>query len=314
MSRTIISASRRTDIPAFYHRWLLERLRAGYCEWIHPFGGRVQRVSLRPEDVLAIVFWTRDPGPLFGHLDALHGAGYHYCFHVTLTGYPRELEPRAPAVGHAVRALGELAGRLGPDGVVWRYDPILLGNRTTADWHVANFEGLARRLAGRIRRVFISFVDLYGKTRRNLEILRREQGIETFDPDLAERQALVRRLRGVADDVGMALHACCEDDLVEDGVAKGRCVDIDAIRRLRPDVEETPARRPTREQCGCSASVDIGAYDTCAFGCAYCYANRSADLSRERRSEHDPSDTMLWRPPRLRADGATEPGSAADGQ
>ena len=98
----------------------------------------------------------------------------------------------------------------------------------------------------------------------------------------------------------MVVHACCEDELVGEGVEKGRCIDLEAIRRLRPDALEPLARRPTRAHCGCTGSVDIGAYDTCAFGCSYCYATRSREAALARLREHDPDDTVLWRPQRLR--------------
>ena len=99
----------------------------------------------------------------------------------------------------------------------------------------------------------------------------------------------------------MTLHACCEDDLAGEGVEKGHCIDLGAIRRLRPDLREQLKRRPTREQCGCTESVDIGAYDTCAFGCCYCYATSSREAALKRLREHDPHDTVLWRPAKLRS-------------
>jgi hypothetical protein len=190
---------------------------------------------------------------------------------------------------------------VGPESVSWRYDPIVVSSRTPLAFHLERFASIARSLEGAVRRVYFSFVDLYGKTRGNFERLRRRHGIDFIEPDLPERRDLVLRLRDVAHHHAMTLYACCEDELAGEGVEKGHCIDLGLIRRLRPDVGERLKRRPTREQCGCTESVDIGAYDTCAFGCSYCYATRSREAALARLREHDPNDTVLWRPQRIRA-------------
>ncbi len=301
--RRIISASRRSDIAAFYSRWFLHRLEEGFCEWIHPFGGRLQRVSLRPEDCLALVFWTRNPAPLFPALRDLDAAGYFYYFHFSLTGYPKPLETHNPDLDVSVRRFRELADRIGAEKIIWRYDPIVISSATPHAFHLERFASIAERLEGATRRVYFSFVDPYGKTRRNFERVEREHGIRFADPDVSERRELVLRLSDIASSRGMTLFACCEDEFVSlDGVEKGRCVDLDRIRALQQtcDVPEKIERSPTRAQCGCTRSVDIGAYDTCVFGCTYCYATRSREIALARLREHDPHDTLLWRPPRLR--------------
>jgi hypothetical protein len=300
VTRKIISASRRSDIPAFYSRWLLRRLEEGYCDFLHPFTGRLERVSLLPGDCLSIVLWTRNPAPLFSALPDLLASGHLLFFHFTVTGYPKPLESDNPELALSLRRLRELAERVGPESVIWRYDPIVVSSRTPVTFHLEQFASIARELEGAVRRVYFSFVDLYGKTRSNFERLSRQHGIGFLEPDALERRSLVLRLRDAAAGHGMTLHACCEDELVGEGVEKGRCIDLGLIRRLRPDAGERLKRRPTREQCGCTESVDIGAYDTCAFGCCYCYATRSREAGLARLREHDPNDTLLWRPQRLR--------------
>jgi hypothetical protein len=320
--RKIISASRRSDIPAFYSRWLLRRLEEGVCDWIHPFTGRVERVSLRPEDCLALILWTRNPAPLLPALGDLDAAGHLTCFQVTLTGYPEVLESHSPGLEASLRRLRDLAERVGPERVTWRYDPIVSSSCTPAAFHLERFAAIARGIQGTVRHVTFSFVDAYGKTRRNFERLSREQGVRFFEPSPDERRNLVLRLRDTATRHGMQLTACCEDDLLEEGVMAGveqgvkqgvkkaHCIDGDLIRELRTDVSEPLRRRPTRRQCGCTESVDIGAYDTCIFGCAYCYATQSRGAALTRLREHDPTDTLLWRPPRLRS-GPREPDSGS---
>lgn len=312
--RTVVSASRRTDIPAFYARWFLRRVEEGFCEWVHPFGGGLRRISLRPEDCAGIVFWTRNPGPLVPALGDLRREGYVLYVHATITGYPRELDAYGPALDVALRRFREAAGILGPDAVTWRYDPIVVSSLTPRERHLAVFEEISRALEGATRSAYVSFVDLYGKTRSGFERLERSRGIRFVDPGTEERRELILRLRDLAARRGMTLFACCEDELAGEGVEKGRCVDAERLRALGADLPETYARRPSRPGCGCSESVDIGAYDTCAFGCAYCYATRSREIALERLREHDPADTLLWRPPALRA-LTTKPsrGGAEDG-
>ncbi len=309
MPRRIISASRRTDIPALYARWFLRRIEEGFCEWMHPFGGGLQRLSLRPEDCAGIVFWTRNPGPLLPALEDLRRSGYAMYFHVTITGYPKELDACGPGLDVSLRRFRELSEILGPDAVTWRYDPIVLSSLTPPERHLEAFGRIARELEGATRSVYVSYVDFYGKTRSQFARLEAARGIRFVDPGAEERKGLLLRLRDLAGARGMAVRVCCEDALVGDGIEKGRCVDAERLRALGADLPEAYERRPSRPECGCSESVDIGAYDTCVFGCAYCYATRSREAALERLREHDPGDTMLWRPPALRAGSNSSPAS-----
>lgn len=304
----IISASRRTDIPAFYSRWLLNRLDAGFCHWINPFGGQVYRVSLRPEDCLAIVFWTRNPLPLLPYLRDLQRRGYRFYFHVTINGYPPDIEHNNPAVDKAVAAFRALSDLIGPAVTHWRYDPIVISDRTPPAYHIEQFDRLSAALEGATERCSFSFLDFYGKTRRNLARLSRERGITFEDPDVEHQRTLVAALAAIARARAIALYACCEAPLVDDGagVAASKCIDSDMIRLLRGDADVRLKAAPTRDGCGCAEAVDIGAYDTCAFGCAYCYATNSAETARLRVRAHDPSDTVLWRPSSLRGVDLTE--------
>ena len=296
----ILSASRRTDLPAFHARWFVERVRAGYCHWVHPYTGQVRRVSLRPADVRAIVFWTRHPGPLLPWLSEIQALERPLLFHFTITGQGPPVEAHNPPVETALRRFEELAGRLGPDAVLWRYDPILFEDERAAAMHRRRFAELAARLEGMTRRCTISFVDFYGKTERNLGTLERARGAPFLRPGGAEKRALARELSAIAAGRGMDTLSCCDDELVGEGVGKSRCIDPDAIGRVAGRPLPTVEPRPTRKDCGCVRSVDIGTYDTCGFGCAYCYAVSSERTARRRIAECDPGDSVLWRPPKLR--------------
>lgn len=305
----VVSVSRRTDVPAFYARWFVGRVRAGFCEWVNPFGGQRQRVSLRPEDVAAFVFWTRNPAPLMPHLDELERRGYRFYFHFTLNGYPGALEPYNPPVELSIGRFRRLSDRIGAQRVFWRYDPVVLGRVAgrvlDEEYHVRRFEELARALEGYTERCYVSFVNWYRKVRQNLlraglVPLAAPGAGDAAGPTGLEvelRRHLASRLAAAAAAHGIALYACCDDALVgAGGVRKARCVDPEVIGRLRPDLGPPPGPRPTREQCGCAESVDIGAYDTCLFGCAYCYATRSRAVARARYRACRPDSPALGPP------------------
>ena len=295
----IVSVSRRTDIPAFYSRWFLNRIQAGFCHWINPFGGQVQRVSLRPQDCLALVFWTRNPKPLLPHLAALRELGFRFYFHFTINGYPRLLESNSPPLAEAISAFRRLSDVISPALTFWRYDPILLSEATSEAYHQQQFEALARQLEGYTQRCYFSFVDRYGKTARNLAQVERASSLTFREPTIEERLSLVRALGSIASDHGIQLYSCCEDELLAVGVQKAHCIDLGLIQSLWPNLDVRVKVAPTRADCGCVEAADIGAYDTCVYGCAYCYATNSRRAALQRLRDHDPDDTSLWRPATL---------------
>ncbi len=295
----VISASRRTDIPAFYTPWFMKRIDAGFCHSVNPFGGQVYRISLRPEDTIAIVFWTRNPKPLLPNLKLLRQKGFKFYFHFTVNGYSGLLESHNPPLKNVIPLFRQLADSIGPDLVHWRYDPILLSRKTPPDYHLEQFRVLAEQLAGATGRCYFSFVDFHGKTERNLAKVEEQEGIVFAHPSREERRGLVRQLREVAAALGITLFTCCDDDLVGDGVQKAHCIDLDMLRKLRPDLWLDLPGAPTRRDCGCVKCDDIGCYDTCLHGCTYCYGTNSRRAALRRMKGHDRNDTLLWRPAAL---------------
>lgn len=292
MSAMIISASRRTDIPAFYGDWLAARLRAGFVDVRNPFNARqIRRVSLAPADITALVLWTRDGGRFLPHLPLLDTLGLAYWVHYTITAYPRRLERAVPDTARAVCGLKAMADHIGPDRVLWRYDPILLSADSSADDHRRRFAVLARDLAGHVGRVTISFADFYRKTARNL----------ASQPDLAarlatadERRTLAADLAAIAASVGLPLVSCAEaPDLAEAGVTAGKCVDDALLAKVFGITVPATKDKGQRPECGCVKSVDIGAYDTCPHGCLYCYANASPAKAARARAGHQADALML---------------------
>lgn len=285
----IVSASRRTDIPAFYHQWFMNRIRAGFCLVPNPFNPtQVARVSLTPEDVAVIVFWTRNPTPLLPYLDELDRRGYRYYFQFTLTGYPRLLEPGLPAPEALVEAFRRLAERVGAEKVIWRYDPLLFSNITDVAFHRQNFVRLADALAGYTRRVVLSLFDPYTSVMRRL---RKVPQLELSEASAIEEELpdLLRFLAQMAASHGLEARSCAEArDWTPYGILPGKCVDDELIARLF-GVEVTHTKdagqRPT---CRCVQSKDIGVYHTCRHGCLYCYATGEQPYLQTPTRHHDP--------------------------
>ena len=290
----IVSASYRTDIPAFYTPWLLERLAAGACLVANPYGGQDYRVSLAPGAVDAFVFWTRNLGPLLPELGRV-AALAPFAVQFTLTGYPRALEPGVIAPEAALKQLRVVRERWGPRAAVWRYDPLLVSSLTPPDWHRANFATLAQALAGGVDEVVVSFVEPYRKTARNLDAAARRHGFTWRDPPLEEKRALATELAAIAAGHGMRLTLCTQPQLVGCGLAPARCIDAQRLAEIagRPLAAREKGNRPG---CLCAESRDIGAYDSCAQGCAYCYAVAGHDAARRRLKAHDPQAARLAAP------------------
>ncbi len=290
----IISASYKTDIPAFYGTWFRNRLRAGYCKMANPFN-RNQRftISLRREDVDGFVFWTKNLAPFMDVLDEVHDLGFPFIVQYTITGYPRSLESRVVDARRAVKHVHVIAKKFGPRVPVWRYDTIIFSTITDFDFHRRNFSRLASALSGATDEVVVSFMQIYAKTKRNMNDAGRKHGFEWEDPTADTKRALLRELAGIAADHKIRLTICTQPDLIVEGVGEARCVDG---RRLM-DIAGRPFRaklKGVRAGCGCFESKDIGDYDTCPHGCVYCYAVRQRSVALRRYRTHDPEAEYLY--------------------
>jgi hypothetical protein len=290
----IISASRRTDIAAFYGSWFMNRIRAGFCTVPNPMKPRqVSRISLLPADVDAIVFWTRNPRPLFPHLAELDRRGFRYYFQVSLLGYPRAIDPKSPGVAAAVAAIRELSCRIGAERVIWRYDPIVFSDLTPPQYHLEQFNRLANQLSGATRRCVISAVDVYRKLAGRLKTLQDTPAAFTPVDDRA-LHVLLEQLARSAEARGLEITSCAEaEDWTPWGVRPGKCIDGALLNRVFGLQLSDKKDLRQREACGCVESRDIGMYDTCTFGCVYCYATTSFERARDRLARHDPEATSL---------------------
>jgi hypothetical protein len=290
----VISASRRTDIPAFYPEWFMRRIRDRRVQVLAPFGGGVFEVSLDPSDVIAIVFWTKDASPLLSRLEELLQLGHCFTFLYTINNYPHYVEPNVPSLTHTMQVLEKLSKQFPSCTIRWRYDTIILTDDLDQKWHVRNFRNLCSRLAPHTKECILSFCDYYKKTLRNMN--RYVPGF--WVPEQSECSRLAEQLAEIAASSELGLKSCAHDFLVSDNIQKARCIDPDILNR----VVDTPERRsavenlkvrPTRKDCGCAASKDIGAYDTCAHGCVYCYANSNPARARANFLNIDPDRICL---------------------
>lgn len=288
----IISASYRTDIPAFYAEWFLRRLRAGRCLVRNPYSGKAIAVDLQPAAVTGFVFWTRNFAPLLRHLSELLGHGRPMTVLLTVTGYPRELEAAVIEPRRAIEQMRNLAGEVHPQCPVWRYDPIVFSSLTPFDFHLANFERLAAELEGSTDEVVVSFAQIYRKTRRNLDAAARRHHLEWQDPPDEDKLRLVSQLAAIARSRGMQLTVCTQPQYLAPGAVEARCIDARRLGRIAGTPLQVPIKG-NRPGCACHESRDIGAYDTCPHGCAYCYAVEHRRLALARYRAHRPEDESL---------------------
>lgn len=284
-SAPIISASYRTDIPAFHAEWFLRRLAAGRVRVANPYGGAPFEVPLGPGEMAGFVLWTRNLRPLMADLPTV-AARAPFTVQFTLTGYPRALETALIEATAAVAQIQAVRRDWGPRAAVWRYDPILVSTLTPLDWHRRNFAGLAAALAGSVDEVVVSFLDLYRKTARNLAAAAKRRSFTWRDPDPEEKRVLLAELADIAERHRMRLTLCTEPALLGNGAEPARCIDAQRLS----DVAQHPILAPeqgNRPGCLCARSRDIGAYDTCAHGCVYCYAVESRARAVKRIKARD---------------------------
>ncbi len=260
----IVSASRRTDVPAFHSDWFSACLSRGTAEYRNPYSGKPAAVSLDRECVAAFVFWTRDPRPFFPVLSRIEREGFRSVFHFTVTGLSREIEPNVPPFAETVAAFRRLSETIGQRRVLWRFDPLLPGE--DAETLVARFDRVSEALAGLSTRCTVSLAHPY---RKSLRATRHIPGIWEESPSL---RPAVEQIVALGKARGFDMFSCCAPSLAGWGIPPGACVDGGTLRSLYPGADIPASPSPVRPGCLCQASRDIGSYHTCRHGCLYCYA------------------------------------------
>ena len=281
----IINTGQRTDIPAFYAEWLANRLRAGFVCVRNPYDpAQVSRYRLDPSVVDVIGFCTKDPSPMFPHMALLREYGQFWF--VTITPYGRDIEPNVPDKHRLLDDFKRLSDCVDPHAIGWRYDPIFLSERYTADYHLRAFEAMATALDGCTDTVVISFIDLYPKVRRNFP--------EAREVSREQRLALGKHIIEIAAAHGMTVRPCAEgDELAAYGADCGGCMRVSDYERAIGARLNPPKRKGARAACACYLSCDIGAYNTCRHLCKYCYANAESEKVLAQSRLHDPASPFL---------------------
>ena len=283
----ILSVSRRTDIPAFYWEWFLNRVKAGFVDVRNPMNiHQVSRIDIRPNVVDCIVFWTKNAGNIIPHLEQLKD--YKYYFQYTINPYNKLIEENVPLKKDIIENFRFLSDIIGPNRVIWRYDPILLTGNINIKYHLRYFEELAKRLQGYTQRCVISFVDLYKKTVSNTRDLMMREATDN------EMHILAQKLSIIAKNYKMEVLSCSENiDLDAEGVKHGCCIDRSLIEKIVGYKIDVKKDKNQRKECGCVESVDLGAYNTCLHACKYCYANFNNAKVHTLSQMHNPLSTLL---------------------
>lgn len=283
----ILSASRRTDIPAFYSEWFFNRIKEGFVYVRNPMNiHQVSKIQLSPDVIDCIVFWSKNPRPMLNRLNELQS--YMYYFQFTINPYDIRLEQNVPTKNGIVDTFKELSLKIGPERVIWRYDPIILTDTISIEYHIKYFEELAKRLQGSTNTCVISFLDLYKKTERNL------RNTTARELQINEMLDLARNLAIIAAKYGMKVQSCAEKiELDCVGIKHGRCIDSVLIEDLLGVKLVVTKDKNQRPECGCVQSIDIGEYNTCRHNCKYCYANFNPERVREKSQKHNPNSPLL---------------------
>lgn len=284
----IISASRRTDIPAFFSDWFYNRIEEGYLLVRNPMNHhQVSRINLSPEVVDCIVFWSKNPSKMMDRFNMLQD--YSFYFQFTLTGYGQRLEPNVPSWQETVSTFRNLSDMIGKDRVIWRYDPIILSRQLTIEYHADRFEEIARHLSGKTGRCVISFVDMYKKPKRNMA------SVPIIEIQMEQMIKTASILSRISSKYGIELTSCAETtDLEQYGINHGKCIDDKLIEKISGFTLAVKKDSTQRSECNCVKSVDIGAYNTCVHECLYCYANYNYNRVHSNYASHDPQSPLLF--------------------
>ncbi|MEH6525725.1 MAG: DUF1848 family protein [Sneathiella sp.] len=191
----VISASYKTDIPAFYGDWFQQQVTQKFVEIKNPYNNKKSIISLAPEDVDAFVFWTRNAEPFLPVLYKDIADNHPFYFQFTVTAYPRLIETSVISSEDAISQMISIAKPFGPHAVVWRYDPIFISDLTPLSFHLENFTNLARQLETTVSEVVVSFTQPYAKTKRNLARLEQKSPLNFQDPPDEIKQPFLAELQ-----------------------------------------------------------------------------------------------------------------------
>lgn len=281
----IINTGSRTDIPAYFSEWFCNRIKEGYVCMRNPYyPTQVTKYRLDPAVVDCLVFCTKNPAPMLKRLQELDAFGQYWF--VTITPYGTDIEPHVPPKDAVMQSFVELSGKVGPEAICWRYDPVFLSEKYTYEFHEAAFSRMAERLAGHTKTCVISFIDLYEKTLRNFK------GVKAVERKM--QQQITKRFVEIGNIYGIKIKTCAEaGELARCGADCSGCLTKEVIERALGESLDMKKTGRARESCPCLLGNDIGMYNTCGHGCLYCYANYDNQVVAENRLAHDKNSPFL---------------------
>jgi len=282
----IISASRRTDIPALYGEWFIRQYKKGIFYIKNPFNqSQIRIVNLKEDNVKCIVFWTKNAKPFLKKLKQIDTPFY---FLYTITNYGKILESNVPEIAESITTFKNLSLKIGNENVIWRYDPIIFTENLNESWHFKNFEFLAKNLKNYTKKCIASFIYMYKKCIKNLNTLDIQNKSEK------KLKYFIQTLEEISNKYGIETNWCCiNKNLLNKNSIKSSCINKNIIEKLT-DSKLSPLKdKNQRQQCNCYPSVDIGVYNTCINGCKYCYANINFDLAYKNYKKHNPNYNFI---------------------
>ena len=281
----ILNTGSRTDIPAFYSEWFMNRIREGFVMVRNPYYPKlVTRYEIDPSVTDVIVFCTKNPEPMLKHLEELKT--FRLYWNVTITPYGKEIEENVPDKREVMDSMIRLAETVGIDKVAWRYDPIFLSNRYSKEYHLMIFEKMCAYLKGHCATVIISFIDLYEKTKRNFP--------DVKEVSKEDQCFLTEQFVKIASCYGMRIKTCHENEILERyGADVSGCLSIQTLEKAIGETIHPGTVNYARQGCKCLLGNDIGAYNSCLHFCRYCYANYDKSLVLQNAKKHDPQSPLL---------------------
>lgn len=275
----------RTDIPAFYSQWFINRIKAGYVLVRNPYNpSSVTRYEINPDVVDLIAFCTKKPAPMLKYMDVLKPYGQYWF--VTITPYGKEIEPNVPDKRQVLEDFKTLSKFVGVDSIGWRYDPIFINDKYSIDFHIETFEQMARELSGYTKTCIISFIDLYKKVIKNFP--------QACMVEKEKRLKIGKAFAEIGRQYDITIKACAEgDELAPYGVDCSGCLTQDVYETVLHTKLDMPKIKGQRNECACFFGNDIGAYDTCRHFCKYCYANTDYKAVLSNSKLHNPDSPFL---------------------
>ena len=285
----ILSVSRRTDIPAFYSSWFMNRIHSGFLYVKNTFNAnQISKIPLTPDIVDFIVFWSKNPEPLLKFLPEIQSIyGNAFYFQYTINGYERDVEPEVPNLSDRIQTLMDISKKYGKKSVVWRYDPIFLSEKYNLVWHINRFSNIFEQVKPYIDTCVISFIDTYSKTLRNT----RHLYINSLTKE--DQNLFAEKFSGIIKNSNISLKTCSEEiNLDAYKIKHNSCIDKERIEsisgyKIKAELDKQ------RDYCQCIKCVDIGQYNTCSHGCKYCYANYNQEKVQEAIAAHLDDSPLL---------------------